>query len=182
MRFFVLSLGDFYTLDNEIFTDHSTFLICVLTFCGRQDVITESLDRAESCMSDRPDSALAILEAMDSTHFNSRRQNARYALLKSMALDKNYIDRTDDSLVNVAVNYYRHRCNPAYKFKSYYYQARIYQNADQLDKAMASLVRAEHVEKKHIEASDLARLHIAKSRILIERYDYSDELLAELKM
>lgn len=157
------------------------FLICVLTFCGRQDVITESLDRAESCMSDRPDSALAILEAMDSTHFNSRRQNARYALLKSMALDKNYIDRTDDSLVNVAVNYYRHRCNPAYKFKSYYYQARIYQNADQLDKAMASLVRAEHVEKKHIEASDLARLHIAKSRILIERYDYSDELLAELK-
>ena len=93
------------------------FLICVLTFCERQDVITESLDRAESCMSDRPDSALAILEAMDSTHFNSRRQNARYALLKSMALDKNYIDRTDDSLVNVAVNYYRHRCNPAYKFK-----------------------------------------------------------------
>lgn len=49
------------------------FLICVLTFCVRQDVITESLDRAESCMSDRPDSALAILEAMDSTHFNSRR-------------------------------------------------------------------------------------------------------------
>lgn len=158
------------------------FLICVLTFCGRQDVITESLDRAESCMADRPDSALTIIAALDSTHFNSKSQKARYALLKSMALDKNYIDRTDDSLVNVAVNYYRHRCNPAYKFKSYYYQARIYQNADQLDKAMASLVRAEHVEKKHIEASDLARLHIAKSRILIERYDYSDELLAELKM
>lgn len=98
-----------------------SFLICVLTFCGRQDVVTESLDRAESCMSDRPDSALAILEALDSTQFNSRRQNARYALLKSIALDKNYIDRTDDSLVNIAVNYYRHRRNALYKFKSYYY-------------------------------------------------------------
>lgn len=97
-----------------------SFLICVLTFCGRQGVVTESLDRAESCMSDRPDSALAILEALDSTQFNSRRQNARYALLKSIALDKNYIDRTDDSLVNIAVNYYRHRRNAPYKFKSYY--------------------------------------------------------------
>lgn len=158
------------------------FLICVLTFCGRQDTINESLDRAESCMSDHPDSALAILEAMDSTHFNSRRQNARFALLKSMALDKNYIDRTDDSLVNIAVNYYRHCSSAPYKFKSYYYQARIYQNAGLMDKAMESLVRAENIRAKSIPAADLARLHIAKSQILISRYDYSENLISELKL
>lgn len=99
-----------------------TFLVvlCVLTSCGRNDKIDECLNKAESCMSDTPDSALAILESIDSVHFDSRKQNARYALLKSMALDKNYIDRTDDSLVNIAVNYYRHRFNASYKFKSYY--------------------------------------------------------------
>lgn len=33
----------------------------------------------------------------------------------TMALDKSYIDRSDDSLVNIAVNDYRHRHNSAYK-------------------------------------------------------------------
>lgn len=161
-----------------------TFLVvlCVLTSCGRNDKIDECLNKAESCMSDTPDSALAILESIDSVHFDSRKQNARYALLKSMALDKNYIDRMDDSLVNIAVNYYRHRFNASYKFKSYYYQARIYQNADQMDKAMESLVHAEHIKPHKIPAEDLARLHIAKSQILTGRYDYSDNLLAELKL
>ena len=122
-----------------------SILTCVLTFCGRNQAVDESLDRAESCMSASPDSALAILESIDSLHFDSRSQNARYALLKSIALDKNYIDRTDDSLINIAVSYYRHRLNAPYKFKSYYYQARIYQNAGQMDKAMESLVCAEHI-------------------------------------
>ena len=88
-----------------------SILISVLTLCGRNQTVDESLDRAESCMSASPDSALAILESIDSLHFDSRSQNARYALLKSIALDKNYIDRTDDSLVNIAVSYYRHRRN-----------------------------------------------------------------------
>ena len=136
-----------------------SILISVLTFCGRNQTVDESLDRAESCMSASPDSALAILESIDSLHFDSRSQNARYALLKSIALDKNYIDRTDDSLVNIAVSYYRHRRNAPYKFKSYYYQARIYQNAGLMDKAMESLFCAEHIRSNKVSAEDLARLY-----------------------
>ena len=34
---------------------------------------------------------------------------AKYALLRSMALDKNYIDVADDSLINVAVEWYSRR-------------------------------------------------------------------------
>lgn len=159
-----------------------SILTCVLTFCGRNQAVDESLDRAESCMSVSPDSALMILESIDSLHFDSRSQSARYALLKSIALDKNYIDRIDDSLINIAVNYYRHRCNAPYKFKSYYYQARIYQNAGQMDKAMESLVCAEHIRSGKIPAEDRARLHIAKSQILTDRYDYSDNLISELEL
>lgn len=153
-----------------------SILTCVLTFCGRNQAVDESLDRAESCMSASPDSALAILESIDSLHFDSRSQNARYALLKSIALDKNYIDRIDDSLINIAVNYYRHRCNAPYKFKSYYYQARIYQNAGQMDKAMESLVCAEHIKPSKISAEDLARLFFTKAQIKFSRFDLSGEL------
>ena len=159
-----------------------SILICVLTFCGRNQYVDESLDRAESCMSAIPDSALMILELIDSLHFDSRSQSARYALLKSIALDKNYIDRTDDSLINIAVSYYRRRLNAQYKFKSYYYQARIYQNAGLMDKAMESLVCAEHIRSAKISAEDKARLHIVKSQILTSRYDYSDNLFTELKL
>ena len=159
-----------------------SILICVLTFCGRNQAVDESLDCAESCMSASPDSALMILESIDSLHFDSRSQNARYALLKSIALDKNYIERTGDSLINIAVNYYRHRLNAPYKFKSYYYQARIYQNAGLMDKAMESLVCAEHIRSGKIPAEDRARLHIVKSQILTSRYDYSDNLISELKL
>ena len=157
-------------------------LAFVLTFCGRNQTVNESLDRAESCMSASPDSALAILESIDSLHFDSRSQNARYALLKSIALDKNCIDRTDDSLINIAVSFYRHRHNAPYRFKSYYYQARVYQNAGQMDKAMESLVCAEHIRSTKISSEDRSRLHIAKSQILTSRYDYSDNLISELKL
>lgn len=153
-----------------------SILTCVLTFCGRNQAVDESLDRAESCMSASPDSALAILESIDSLHFDSRSQNARYALLKSIALDKNYIDKTDDSLINIAVSYYRHRLNAPYKFKSYYYQARIYQNAGLMDKAMESLVCAEHINLNKISTEDLARLCFTKAQIKFSRFDLSGEL------
>jgi tetratricopeptide (TPR) repeat protein len=142
----------------------------------------EMLNRSESCMSSSPDSALAILETLDTVHFESKRQNARYALLKSIALDKNFIDRTDDSLINIAVNYYCRHYNTLYKFKSYYYQARVYQNAGLMDKAMESLVRAEQNLSNKISSEDRARLHIVKSQILSSRYDYSDNLISELEL
>lgn len=53
-----------------------------------------------------PDSALQVLEAMPSEHFLLPRDRADYALLKSIALDKNYIDLTDDSLARIATKGY----------------------------------------------------------------------------
>lgn len=172
----MLYLGEYIQMTMKESLTILPLWVCVLTFCGRQGVIDESLDLAESCLTERPDSALSILEAMDSTRFDSKSQNARYALLKSIALDKSYIDRSDDSLVNIAVNYYRHRHNSAYKFKSYYYQARIYQNAGEMDKAMESLVRAENIRSKSIQAADVARLHFAKAQICLSRYDLNGQL------
>lgn len=143
--------------------------------CGIEDGFDECLNAAEDMMADRPDSALTILEGIDTTISRSRSQNARYALLMSMALDKNYIDRTSDTLINIAVRHYRHRINSVYKFKSWYYQARIYQNAGKFDQAMESIVRAEHVNRRKLDKADLGRLMFIKADIYHERYDLNRE-------
>ena len=45
-------------------------------------------EEVESCINVRPDSALVLLQRIDSTALMSPAVKARYALLKTMALDK----------------------------------------------------------------------------------------------
>ena len=72
-------------------------------------------------MNEYPDSALTILKSIVQTDLQSEEHRARYALLYSQALDKNYIDLTSDSLINIAVDYYKNRDDVKAKFLSYYY-------------------------------------------------------------
>ena len=61
-----------------------------------QSAITTQLDRADSLMEEHPDSALAIVSGIDARQIILEREKARYALVTSIALDKNYIDTPDD--------------------------------------------------------------------------------------
>lgn len=94
------------------------------------------LSQVESYINDRPDSARAVLEAMDVRNLRSDRAKAKHALLYSMALDKNYIDLENDSIINVAVRYYKKYGTSEEKMKSYYYLGRIHSNARNYDEAM----------------------------------------------
>lgn len=62
--------------------------------CDHQNDIDVKMDIAESLMNSKPDSALAVLEGIPTSDVKGKAASARYALLKSMALDKNYIDTT----------------------------------------------------------------------------------------
>ena len=107
-------------------------------FClfGCQSNSAELLGQVESYINERPDSALAALEAMDKNILHSDRAKAKFALLYSMALDKNYIDIEDDSIINVAVRYYDKHGDSEERMKSYYYLGRIHSNARNYDEAM----------------------------------------------
>ena len=62
-------------------------LLCIwLTGCTPAST-REALARADSIMVAAPDSALAILDALDPATLNSAGKRARYALLRSQALD-----------------------------------------------------------------------------------------------
>ena len=76
-------------------------IFTLLLSCTQSQVQNNLLD-IESYIMDRPDSALAVLEAMDRNLLVTEEDRAHHALLHAMALDKNFVDVSDDSLARVA--------------------------------------------------------------------------------
>ena len=60
------------------------------------------LDSADALMTEHPDSALSLIEKIDTVGLDEE-HFARYALLLTKAQDKNYIDPADDRLILKAV-------------------------------------------------------------------------------
>ncbi len=104
----------------------------------------EVLDNMVSYMSERPDSALTLLDSIDEDDLHDRMSKAQYALLYSMALDKCGVDVKDDRLVTVATDWYRHNGTPDGRLRAFYYHGRVLQNAGDNEMAMEYFVRAEN--------------------------------------
>ena len=96
----------------------------------------------EGYISERPDSALAALRAMDTLRLGSKAIRAKYSLLHAMALDKNYIDTTDLRVIAPAIDYYESRGRADDRMKAYYYLGRIHQNAKDYYSAMNAFTTA----------------------------------------
>jgi DNA-binding CsgD family transcriptional regulator/cell division protein FtsB len=122
-------------------------LLVTLLFgaCSDPKHVIEPLHRAEALMNEHPDSALNLLKGIAQPELKTQEHRARYALLYSQALDKNFIDLTSDSLINIAVDYYKDRDDVRAKFLSYYYQGRIYTNANNLTQATLAYLEAEQL-------------------------------------
>lgn len=118
--------------------------LCLLPSSCRQSTETASvLAEAETLMNEKPDSALTLLKSIPAPEKLTGQAQARYALLYSQALDKNYIDTANDSLIQIAVNYYKDRSDVKAKFYAYYYLGRVYVNGNQYDKATLAFINAE---------------------------------------
>lgn len=105
--------------------------------------IVHQLDLAKDLLQDAPDSSLRILSLVNSDEIRSQKERARYALLLSAALDKNYIDIASDSLIHPAVEYFGKSHDLAHRMMTYYYLARVYQNNSDNPAAMIALEKAE---------------------------------------
>lgn len=101
------------------------------------------LDDVDSYIRQCPDSALAVLRTVDDRDLNTKKLRARYSLLFAMALDKNYIDTTDVSVVMPAVQYYRKHGDPDDKLRAYFYLGRIFRNSMKLADAAVAYSIAE---------------------------------------
>ena len=97
-------------------------------------------------MSMRPDSALIVLEKLNHSDIKGRYNKAKYALLYSQALDKNYIDIKSDSIISNALKYYRYRGSKQEKAYAYYYSGRIYENKNDIDSA---IIQYTHTQRNY---------------------------------
>ena len=97
----------------------------ILLSCRSYDA-NRVLQDVDNYIMTRPDSALTVLEGVERRALRTERQRAHHALLYAMALDKNYIDVSEDSIAGVAVDYYSRKGPMKYRARAYYYHGLAY--------------------------------------------------------
>lgn len=156
-----------HKLHNIIFT---LIIIVLVAACDRNTSILRQMDMAEDLMDTKPDSAIVILENIPIININNKKIAARYALLKSMALDKNYIDTTAFDVLQPAIDYYIKNGTPDEKLRTYYYQGRIYQNKGDDDSAMSSFMNGCDLRLKVTDTLLLAHTFVAQGALYFKQY------------
>lgn len=148
---------------------------------------TATLDEVESYMIERPDSALAVLEGMDSTALSTRALRARYSLLRMMALDKCYLDITAPGLLDPAIAWYEHHGTADEKLKTLFYQGRVAVTNKDRNKAALYFSRAESYVEKAQDARAVGLLYEGIAAIygaafnVNKKQEYIEKALAVFK-
>ncbi|MGN0200727.1 MAG: tetratricopeptide repeat protein [Candidatus Cryptobacteroides sp.] len=151
------------------------FLSVIVLSCGNPQV-TQQLDAAEAVMGERPDSALAIIRSIDTLSLKTRSVAARYSLLHAMALDKNYIDTTDISIIRPAVEYYARHGTPDDKLKAYYHQGIIYSNKRDFKKAAIAYSMSENEFESSADNKYKGLLSMAYADLFAQTYNTDKEI------
>ncbi len=154
--------------------------VIILVACERHTPAWKQMDIAESLMNAKPDSILTVLENILPSDLKGKETSARYALLKSMALDKNCIDTTTFDVLQPAIDYYIEHGSPDEQLRTYYYQGRIYQNQGDNDLAMQSFMRGEEFCQEASDTLTMANLMVAQATILYSTYKIDDYIKKNL--
>lgn len=160
-----------HKLHNIIFT---LIIIVLVAACDRNTSILRQMDMAENLMDTKPDSAIVILENIPIININDKKIAARYALLKSMALDKNYIDTTTFDVLQPAIDYYKRNGTSNEKLRTYYYQGRIYQNRGDDESAMNSFMNGCDLKQLVTDSLLLAHTLVAQGTLHLKQYKINE--------
>ena len=136
--------------------------------------VSRTLNDVESYIMERPDSALTVLESIDRVDLNTARTKAHHALLHAMALDKNYIDVTEDSIAKVATEYYKKHGPRRNYARALYYLGKSYYYNEEYDKAILEYSKAEKVAVG-CDSLYLGMIYSGKSYTYNHNYNSSQE-------
>lgn len=147
--------------------------LCMLTACRSNARVEAQLQQAERVLCQAPDSALGILAAIDPDDISRRRTRAGYALLYTMAQDKNYILTENDSLIRIARRYYRSRPKEARKrVLSEFYFGQILHNRKEHSRALLHFLRIEDDARRLNDPYLLGLLYQRICEIYETQYNY----------
>ena len=150
------------------------FLVICLASCNSHSAHWDTLSQVESYIEEKPDSALVLLEQINTAELSGKEEKAKHALLYSMALDKNFVDKTDFEVLQPAIDYYEDNGSATDKLRTYYYQGRIYQNMGNDALAMNCFVNAIVAGNESDDVLTIARTHFAQSKIYYSLFDWDN--------
>ena len=117
---------------------------------------------------------LNVLQAIDTDELVGDEEQAKHALLLSMAMDKNYIDKTDFEVLQPAIDYYEDNGSATDKLRTYFYQGRIYQNAGDNGSAMECFIIALSEGAASEDTKTKARVCFAQFRMNYSLYEWDN--------
>ena len=145
----------------------------LMSNCKPSQEPTSVFAEAESLMYTHPDSALHLLQAIPNPEQLTGQAQADYALLMTQAKFRNHLSPTSDSLIRIAVEYYKNSDEIERKAKSLLYWAGVYMETEQYSKAVYPLREAEkllnEIEKPYIQTQILSSLSYLNR--IAENYD-----------
>lgn len=161
--------------------------LCACTNHRVPELLPE-LVHAESLMYKFPDSALFILQSMQMPSPSDKYQNATWSLLLVQAQDKNYIDHTSDSLINVAYDYFMKEEDPQRKALVLNYEGRVNEDLGEVERATEFYLQAADEVKQsrdyrleHLIYSNLGSIYIYRDLYELAKDAYQNSLLAANK-
>lgn len=159
---------------------HTLYIILLgflIVACADTTEVERYLDAADVHMEENPQMALETLESIDREMLTTRKVQAKFALLYTMALDKNYIDVASDSIIAPAVRYYQSHGTAKDKLLTYYYNGVISLNAGDTERAMENYVEAERYVGECGDKKAIAILYKAKMAIYSDLYEHDKAIL-----
>ena len=150
------------------------FVLIFTMIYSCKDSNVDILNNVENIIQETPDSALIILKKINKEKLRSNSTKAKYALYMSMALDKNYIDTTTFDVIQPAIDYYLKNGSPDEKFRTYYYEGRIYQNMGEEEEAMKVFIKALDLKNMVKDSLTLANLLVAQAVIYHNQYKINE--------
>lgn len=137
------------------------FGVTIMCGCdgGRGKATDAALASAEELMEERPDSALAVLCAIDSTAIDNAGRRALHGLLMTEARYKNFIDETDDSIIAASATYFGRKGDDRRLMRARFIQAKIQFNNSDYTHSIVSALKAEKLAKQDSDNLYLARIY-----------------------
>ena len=147
-----------------------------LASCNRHSEHWATITEMERNIEERPDSLLNVLQSINTDELVGDEERAKHALLLSIALDKNVIDKTDFEVLQPAIDYYEDNGSATDKLRTYYYQGRIYQNQGNDAAAMECFVNAISKGGKSKDLQTMAKIYYNQSKIYNSLYEWDNSI------
>lgn len=153
-----------FTFKSSIMKNRQTAILYILLCCAclsscQRDNTAKLLELAETQIWEKPDSTLQILEQISSPEKLKGKEQADYALLLTQAKYRCNILAPSDSLINIAINYYKEKEDADRKGAAYLYKGSVLNELHESEKAIQAYKQAEECIPKMTDTHLIARIY-----------------------